>query len=276
MLVKKKKGLLGVLIVSIILLSESVFADERLFTYSYEPDVLPKSQLEFEQWITARLGKDTGDYARWDLREELEYGITDRLTTALYLNFTDVYFSPKDGVDEEEEDSFNFKGISSEWKYQLLNPYTDPIGIVLYGEISTDGGEELELEEKIIIGKYFNNKWALVMNATYEQEWEFEHGETEKEAALEFTTGVSYKITPQWAVGLELRNHREFEDGLDLSDQAHSAWFLGPNVHYGAPSWWATFTVLPQIHGNGEGASGSRQLDEHERVELRLIAGVLF
>jgi hypothetical protein len=66
----------------------STYADERFFTYSYEAtSVLPKGGIEFEQWITYRGQKEVGIYARWDFREEIEYGVTDRYTTALYLNF---------------------------------------------------------------------------------------------------------------------------------------------------------------------------------------------
>src|SRR3990167_3024714 len=84
---------------SALFLPSSGFSDERYFTYSYDAEVLPKGQSEFEQWITARVGKKGGDYARWDFREEFEYGLTERLTTALYLNFTDVYSSPRPGSD---------------------------------------------------------------------------------------------------------------------------------------------------------------------------------
>ncbi|HZN58492.1 MAG TPA: hypothetical protein VFD71_10500, partial [Planctomycetota bacterium] len=38
-------------------------ADERVFTYSYEPKVLPKDALEFEQWATLRAGKEDGVFS---------------------------------------------------------------------------------------------------------------------------------------------------------------------------------------------------------------------
>jgi len=52
-------------------------ADERLFTYSYEAEVLPKGGVEFEQWLTHRRGKQDGVFAAWDFREELEFGLTE-------------------------------------------------------------------------------------------------------------------------------------------------------------------------------------------------------
>jgi hypothetical protein len=248
-------------------------ADERMFTYSYEAvSVLPKGGWEFEQWITYRGDKGEGTFARWDLREELEYGVTDRYTTALYLNFRDTHRDLGGG--SEVVDDFEFKGVSSEHKYQLINPHTKPIGVLLYGEITTDGAE-LELEQKLILQKFFgeDERWNAVFNAVVEEEWEFESSGTEESMSIEFTTGLSYKLNSHWAVGLEGRNHRVF-DGFSTEEEA-SAWFLGPNLHYGSPKWWATLTVLPQITGRPDSEDGLN-FSEHERIEVRLIAGINF
>src|SRR5262245_1262595 len=188
-------------------------ADERLFTYSYEADVLPKGGLEFEQWITHRRDKEDGVFSRWDFREELEYGLTDRLTTALYLNFRQTT-EENDFVDDSD---FEFKGISSEWKYQFLNPNTKPIGLLGYGEL-TYNGTEFELEQKLVLQKNFGERWVSVFNATLEQEWEWEDDAEERELALEFTAGISYRLNKNWALGIEGRNHRVFAD-LDFDDE---------------------------------------------------------
>lgn len=244
-------------------------ADERFFTYSYDADVIPKGAWEFEQWITHRRGKSGETFSRWDFREEVEYGITDNLSTALYLNFRNTYSD--DGVTSGNE--FEFKGLSSEWKYRLLNPNTDPIGLALYFE-PTYNGTEVELEEKLILSKNFGEKWQAAFNVGLEQEWEFEHNETKRESVLEFTGGISYKLTPHWALGLEARNHRVFE-GVDYGDKIASAWFAGPALHYGSSKWWATLTVLPQLQGSPNTSDG-RELREHTKIEARLIVGINF
>src|SRR6185436_2031071 len=97
----------------------SALADERYFNYSYEAtSVLPKGGVEFEQWITYSGQKEDGVFARWDFREELEFGITDRYTTALYLNFRNTHSDGADAFEDGAEvDDFEFKGISSEHKY---------------------------------------------------------------------------------------------------------------------------------------------------------------
>jgi hypothetical protein len=252
----------------------AALADERFFNYSYEAtSVLPKGCVEFEQWITYRGQKEEGVFARWDFREELEFGITDRYTTALYLNFRNTH-SDISELPGDEVDDFEFKGISSEHKFQVLNPHTKPLGFLLYGEVTTDG-EELELEEKLVFQKFFgqDEKWNLAFNAIFEQEWEYEAEETGEESVLEFAAGLSYKITPHWAMGVEARNHRVFE-GMFQNEEA-DAYFVGPNIHYGGAKWWATLAVLPQVHGTPDTRDGL-ELDEHTRVEVRLIAGYNF
>jgi hypothetical protein len=60
----------------------------------------------------------------------------------------------------------------------------------------------------------------------------------------------------------------------------HSAFFLGPVVSYRHEKWWATLTVLPQIYGkNYDGNPDNNKglvLDEHERVNIRLLFGFSF
>jgi hypothetical protein len=252
-------------------------ADERKFTYVYEPEVLPKGAIEFEQWLTGKIGRDGGDYAKWIFREEFEFGLSERLTTALYLNFEDEFFSPdeEDGEAEEKENGLDFKGVSSEWKYQLVNPYKNPVGVLAYVEATTDGAHEFELEEKLVLGSY-GDEWSAALNFVLEQEWENEHGETEEESAFETTAGVSRKLGTRWAAGLEALHARGYVDGVDLAEEEYSATFIGPNIHYFQERWWMTLTVMPQIHGDGDGSDGDLQLAHRERVETRLIAGVNF
>src|SRR4030095_5581696 len=89
-------------------------ADERRFTYTYEPEVLPQGAMEFEQWVTLRTQrtKNVGqqNFNRWDLREELEYGVTDRYSVSLYLNTQAVSF--RDPTTATDTSEFEFDGVS--------------------------------------------------------------------------------------------------------------------------------------------------------------------
>jgi hypothetical protein len=250
-------------------------ADERFFTYLQDADVLPRGASEFEQWLTFGKGHPEGDrdydLYRWDFREEIEHGFTDRLSAALYLNFRqETTLARVQGLPDSSE--FSFKGVSGELKYRLLNPNTDPVGVALYFE-PTFSGAATELEYKLIFSKNLGDKWVLAANINIEQEWEREEGLTKKESVLEYLLGAAYRVTPNWSVGLEARQHTVCE-GLSFNERLGTAWFLGPNIHYGSGKWWATFTALPQIAGHP--ADAGLNLTEHQRFEARLITGINF
>lgn len=124
----------------------------------------------------------------------------------------------------------------------------------------TFSGADRELEYKLIFSKNLGDKWVLAANLNIEQEWEREEGITKKESVLEYLLGAAYRFTPNWSVGLEARQHTVYQ-GLSLKDTLGTAWFLGPNIHYGRGKWWATFTALPQIAGHPAG--GGLNLTEH-------------
>src|SRR5437867_5347424 len=105
-MMRRKRPVLFAAAASLLLLPGSR-ADERLFTYSYEADVLPKGGVEFEQWVTHQRDKKEGVFSRWDFREELEFGLTERLTSALYLNFRDT----GERIGGMEAHEFEFKGV---------------------------------------------------------------------------------------------------------------------------------------------------------------------
>lgn len=246
----------------------------RNFTYSYQPKTAEQGEFEFEQWVTARVEKEDGHYQKWESRSELEYGLTDLLTTAFYLNLEYLDVSRVTGFDEERD--FEFNGVSSEWKYLSRPEGEGAIGVLLYGEVSTDIDEELELEEKLVLGKTWG-KWTAAANIIVEQAWKFEGGldDTEqKESELEFSTGISRRMNERWFLGLEGRNHRRF-GGLYLESQNSSAWYLGPAVEYDRDEWWVTLTFLPQLAGTPDTYHGLELVD-HERVEVRLIVGFEF
>jgi len=250
-------------------LMSGALADEKHFAFVKEPRVPNEGETEFEQWITGRFGREDGSYARWDIREELEYGFTDYLAGALYLNFTDIH----EGVEDAEDKGLDFTGISTELKYQLSDPYTDLLGSLLYFEYTTDGASH-ELEEKVVLGKDWDY-WTIAADATLEQEWEDEDGETEKESSLQFGAGISRKLNTNWSVGLEAVQ-KFVHHGLGLDDEEYSTTSVGPNIHFKKEHFYVTLAVLPQVHGTGEGADGGLQLEHAERLQMRLHASVEF
>jgi hypothetical protein len=73
---------------------------------------------------------------------------------------------------------------------------------------------------------------------------------------------------------------------MNMANQEHSAYFLGPSFHYGSENFWAHLTILPQIWGwprdLGQGPDGREisstyaHLGQHEKVEVRFKFGIPF
>ncbi len=281
-----------------LLLGVAARADENYFGYSYGSETLPKGRWEFYSWLTWRHDKGGGDYDALDLRQEVEYGFTDRFQGSFYLNQS--YHAIHDSAPFEEEDGeresefpnrneFAFQGVSAEFKYALLSPYKDPIGLALYAEpgysrvdkVSGEHGDEWELETKLILQKNFlEDRLIAVFNATPEFELKKIRGEHDTEAELElgFTGGLIYQLAPKWFAGIEARYSSAYPNFDDEWTRENYAVFVGPVLHYAAQRWWATLTVLPQVYGKPQVEERSRQLelDDHERLEVRLKTGFNF
>lgn len=240
-------------------------ANERRFTYTYESATLPQGERELEVWTTARIKRE-GFYSRFDNRLEFEVGLTDRLMTAFYLNSSAV--TAPTGVGHELSSEFEFTGVSSEWKYKLLDPVADVFGLSVYGELSA-GPREAEVEARIILDKKIGrNLFALNLVAEPEWEWE-ESDEVEQETGAEVNLAYAFFLTDHLSVGAEVRNHTVFE-----GDEVLSALYAGPVVSYATRNFWVTATVLPQITALSkapDAPAGPFELEDHERFNARLL-----
>jgi hypothetical protein len=252
-------------------------ADERRFTYSYEPETLPAGALEFEQWVTLRTQRTTGgevkqgNYNLWELREELEYGATDKYSVSLYLNTAAESFQDYHQTPPQDTSKFDFKGISVENRYMVLNPAEHTVGLTLYLE-PRYSGDEAEVEEKIILGQRYG-EWKWAFNLSHATEWTDNLHTLEGE--VEASLGVARDLGKHWSVGLELRDHNELPD---YRTWENTALFLGPVVSYRQEKWWAALTVMPQIFGsnfNGNPDNNPHlELEAHEKLNVRLMIGL--
>src|SRR5437764_14479641 len=89
-----------------------------------------------------------------------------------------------------------------------------------------------------------------------------------------------YRFVRNWSAGLEFWNHHEF---ADATVHEHSAYFLGPTIHYGGERWWATLGFLHQLpigqafsHDNKELAAHDGDIvgDEHAEYYVRFSMGL--
>jgi hypothetical protein len=220
-------------------------ADRRYFGRSYHAYTLPMGAFEFELWNTGRIGKDLGFFYRFQPRFEFEYGVTDRLSASLYFNFDQI--TSEDNAFESKP--FGFASTSLELRYRLTNPGELFIDPALYFEFAY-GGDELEYESKLIFSKRIGDFIAAV-NLSSEIEREIIEGETE--SVFEFTGGAMYELHPNFALGVEFRNHRVFEDIYE--DEEGYATFIGPTVNIQTQSFYI-------------------ELAHHEKFEFRTILGI--
>jgi len=254
-------------------------ADERRFTYTYEPETMPQGAAEFEQWVTLRTQRTSGgdvhqqNYNLWDLREELEYGVSDNYSVSLYLNLSSESFRDTSRNPAQDVSHFDFDGVSIENRYMVLNPATHSVGLTLYFE-PRFSGSEAELEEKIILGQRVG-EWKWAFNLSHVTEWRDNLHTTEGE--VEGTFGLARDLNKHWSVGLEVRDHNEIPD---YSYWQNTAVFVGPVVSYREEKWWAALTVMPQVYGGNFHGDPDHvpnlELEGHERVNIRLLVGISF
>jgi len=262
------RPLCGCLLGSLVLLTSApdASASERRFTYTHESGTLAAGERELEPWSTFRIGRDDF-YNRIDSRLELEFGLTERLQTAWYLNLTGVTKDEGNVRTTEVEHA----GVSWEWKYKLTDPVADAIGTAVYLE-GTGAPHEAEIEAKLIVDKRMG-KVLVAANLVGEQEWKFETQDTETETILALDLGVAYFVSPTVALGLEIRDDNVIEHG----EWEASAVFVGPVVSWSSEAVWAALSVLPQVANlKKEEGAGALDLAHHERVNARLIFGAHF
>jgi hypothetical protein len=243
----KKTLLFLTLLLSCLSLSVTALqADQRLFGYSYQADsIMPEGKWEIESVITRK--PLSNNESKWYISQELEYGLTPRLTTALYLN------------SQITPETTEFKGISSEWKYMVLSPNVNPIGVMVYGELKMTA-DSYELEEKLILQHNIDD-WILVSNIVLEQEFEVEDETNTKKGVLEVYGAAAYKFSPSFALGFEAKMKKVYADFGSESDAMN---FFGPSFHYENEKWTTAITILSEIDSD---------LDLFENIYSRWVVG---
>lgn len=280
-----------------IFVSGYVMADENLLGYTMGAETLPQGTSEAYLWVTNKGEKRRGDYSAQAIRAEYEYGFTDRLSGAFYINgYRHDYdcgagcAGPRNDPEiSGSENKFRLSGFSLELKKMLLSPYKDDLGVALYGEVTYDSvdsitgeqGDGLELEAKVILQKPFmDGQLQWVTNLELEAEsWQPDNGQIEYAIAPRLRTGVSYRFTENWYIGVE-----GWGD-VEMLNPPGSSWefdhwdvFAGPSIHYGGKQFWATVTAVTQVAGSDESDDNStgQHLADHEKNELRIKIGYNF
>jgi hypothetical protein len=241
-----------------LLVAGAAHADRRYFVQSYTPYIPSAGTLEFESWTIASNGQGDSTNTAWRNRAEFEYGITDRLTGAVYLNF----------VQPGGAEVMHFDGPSLETIYRLGEPGAIPLDPAVYLEVLVNG-EELEIEPKLLLAQ----RWGRTVAAlNLVGEFESHHGGEEKgetEKSFRVTTGLTRELGAAVALGVEGVYHREIAD-----DEGNpSAIFAGPTINLQATKIQLALGWHPQLWGDPS-SSGSLGLDHFPRSEVRMILGI--
>lgn len=295
---------------AMILASNAAYAEENLWIYAKGTDTRPQGSTELKLSSISRFGKNSGDYEFHDIRPEIEYGITNRLTIGAEIMIFDHNYSVNSNDLEPMVETqggigsrFNktqYGGFELALKYNILSPYKDAFGLsVGLGYENRDkyrlDGADIDQDSftaTLFLQKNFiDDTLVFVLNPKVEFERRKSPGVLEEEIALDVSAGVSYRIAPKWFIGLEFRHQSDYlnpqEDGefdpdlerssFDLTDwkigsQHQAGNYFGPTIHYAEQKWWATAGALWQFsgHGRAEGDSNSDGRNWDEHERLHV------
>ena len=295
------------------LVSGQAAADEYFWVYARGADTLPKGALETKIADVSRLGKDSGDYAFHDLRGEVEYGVTDRLSVygevAVFRHDYSVddpelnpMFETQGGAGGRFRDT-QYAGYELGLKYNVLSTYKAPVGLAVglgyerRNRYRLDGSaiDQDSFELFLYLQKNFLDDTLLfALTPKLEFERRKSPGVLEEEISLDLSAGVAYRLRPNFYLGLEFRHQSDYlnpqEDGefnpelrrssFDLFDfrvgsQHQRGNYLGPTAHYATREWWVTGGVLWQVRGGGSPFSYSRNHRNFDEHE-KVHVGLVF
>ncbi len=266
-----------------ILLPGTLIAQDRVFAYTYQTNILNKGDFDLEFQNTLRTGK-VGAFSPYifgqhlDQRLELEFGLGKNFQTAFYFNSELFHFADSSSSEIQQELAISF---SNEWKWKFSDPVANRIGAALYGELEI-GGSNVEFEGKLILDKRLpKDLFALNLVGRYEVEKEINRvGNVSKavwthNSPVELDFGYMHFTKPGMGFGAEIRNVSNItkENGW-----VNSVWFAGPAFHATIGRCFVNISALPQLWNmhKTDIAPGKRDLNDFEAAEFRVLAGYSF
>ena len=257
------------------LLSPAADASVRSFAYTQESLVLAPTESELTAWSTFRAGQSRY-YSALDGRLELAHGLASGLELGLFWNFTS---ETRDVVTDsltlelERKSASEFASASAELKSRFSDRAAELLGSALK-LAATLGPRQSQLAARLIIDRSLG-KWLLAANAVGRLELSPRRGEAGSEletaVVVEPSIAAAYELVRGASLGVELRAP------LGVSgDLKSSPVFGGPVLRWTDQRMWATFGVEPQLLALAGESAGSRlDLNQHQRLEVRLLAGFL-
>lgn len=256
------------------LAANSANATPRTLPFTYPYETLPEGSAEIEQFVDAtwvRIPKTTAPTETattfapsFTHFTEFEYGVTDRLELAAYLQWQQ---------DASPAPTLTFEGTKYRLRYRVGDEGQLPVDVAFYLETALFH-DEYELEEKVILSKRLGNL-RVMANLWVEQEWE--RAKEEVEFIINPTIGATYQVTPSFHVGAEYWARGSFESEApagsvdEFNEQIHH--FVGPAVALTFGKLWlsgALYTRLDHL------SRASQQGDAYGKVWVRTALGLEF
>jgi hypothetical protein len=254
---------------AVLLLATPAAATPRSLPFTYPYHTLPAGVAELEQYVDivpARVARERSDGTlegvlghRYVLQTEFEYGITDRLEAAFYLVFQQAAAAGSG--------SLHFEGVKQRLRYRFAGEDEWPVGVGGYLEVA-EFSDEIELEEKLILGRRFG-RLQILANAWFEQERNFQAKETE--FIYNPTVGATWEFSPKVIAGLEywVRGNFEHEGGDEASSSVHH--YLGPTLLLQGHTMWFSVGAYLGLTSLGK---GFRIGEDYGPLWVRALLGV--
>ncbi len=236
-------------IIALILIGQHTasFAEENLWIYTRGTDTRPKGSYEFKLSMISRIGKSSGHYRFDDIRPEIEYGITNRLTLGAEIllfnhdyKINDPDLNPMYETQANHGGSFKklqYAGFEIFAKYNILSPYKDYFGLSVYAAYEYRGkyrldGSDIDQDSYVLSAllqkNFYDDKLTLAANLKTEFEYRKSPGILEEEFALDFSTGASYRFAPKHFLGIEFRHQSDYLSPYNTETQSYEEPSLTP------------------------------------------------
>lgn len=220
--------------------TKEVYADRRIYVWTYEYMTMPAGLAEIEYYNTVQLpDKGHAEVNTWQHWLEIEYGLTNYWDISLYQQFKQT--------NKTNNASFEYDGFKLRTRYRLgeMGDYLfDPLIYLEYIR-SDDLSKPGILEGKLILAKDMG-RFNMSANLILEKELS---GSSETE--LGYAAGTSFELSPSLKIGLE-------------SKGGEQKYYLGPVIALSANKLWLSFSTILGLTA------------ESDDLQARMIMGLPF
>ncbi|MDK9700234.1 MAG: hypothetical protein OEM52_08830 [bacterium] len=222
------------------LLATTVFADRRNFVWTYQTRLVPRGMTELEFYQTVKLKSDA--QSDWELRGEIEHGISNRLDFAVYTIFS-----------QSQGQSLKWLANQYRLRWRLSEPGAIPFDPVLYFEYQrpTSLKSPNKYEFKLLLAKQ-SAKLLYALNPVYELK---AGPDAVHETGLDAALG--WEFSPAITAGIESTSRLEFEEDETVTES-----YFGPTFSFSSGEWWLTM-------GAAWGVT-----EEDDPLKVRMLLGV--